>query len=45
MPAVLLDRGANAEKAGSEWSTPLEWARKRDHGEIAEPLTRAGATR
>ena len=35
---LLLDRGADPEKAAAEWATPLAWARKKGHREIERLL-------
>lgn len=35
---LLLERGANRNKAGAEWATPLVWARKKGHAEIEQEL-------
>jgi ankyrin repeat protein len=35
MVALLLERGADPIKSGASWSTPLAWARKKGHAEIA----------
>jgi ankyrin repeat protein len=43
MVAFLLERGADCDAAGAEWSTPLAWARKKNHPEVARALTAAGA--
>lgn len=40
---LLLSRGADPNRAGAAWATPLEWARKKGHADIAERLRRAGA--
>ena len=38
MVDVLIARGADPHKAGAPWATPLEWARKKGHSEIARLL-------
>ena len=38
MVDLLLSRGADPQKAGAPWATPLEWARKKGHSEIARLL-------
>jgi ankyrin repeat protein len=38
----LLERGADPELAGASWATPLAWARKRGHDDIAAMLRAAG---
>ena len=43
MVAWLLERGADANRAGAQWSTPLAWARKKGHGDIERALVAAGA--
>ena len=39
----LLEHGADPNLAGAAWATPLAWAQKRGHGEIAVVLRRRGA--
>jgi uncharacterized protein len=41
--ALLLERGADDNKAGAAWATPLAWARGKGHAEIAADLRQAGA--
>ena len=43
MVSWLLERGADVNKAGTPWASPLAWARKRGHEAIAEKLTAARA--
>jgi ankyrin repeat protein len=43
MVTLLLERGADVNKAGAPWATPLAWARKKGHAEIIEILKRHGA--
>ena len=43
MAALLLERGADPNRSGASWSTPLAWARKKGHAEIEADLMRAGA--
>ncbi|MBI4418743.1 MAG: ankyrin repeat domain-containing protein [Ignavibacteriales bacterium] len=43
--ALLLERGADATKAGGPWATPLAWARKRGHASIEAILLRQGGVR
>ena len=43
MVAWLLERGADVNRAGAKWSTPLAWARKKGHGDIERALVAAGA--
>ena len=40
MVALLLERGADPNKAGAAWSTPLAWAQKKGHGAIAADFER-----
>jgi ankyrin repeat protein len=42
--AFLLDRGADPDLAAAPWATPVSWARKKGHDEIAAALRSAGAT-
>jgi uncharacterized protein len=44
MVACLLERGADPNRAGAAWSTPLAWAQKKGHGAVAADLRAAGAT-
>ena len=39
--ALLLERGADPNKAGAPWATPMAWARKRGHAEIESDLCQA----
>ena len=43
MVAFLLERGANVNKAGAPWATPLAWARKKGHSDIEADLRQEGA--
>jgi ankyrin repeat protein len=44
MVEFLLSRGAPTSLPGDEpWATPLAWAERRGHGEIAEILRKHGA--
>lgn len=45
MVNYLLKQGADVNKAGAPWSTPLAWAKKRGFTEIEEILINAGAIR
>jgi uncharacterized protein len=38
MVKLLLENGANPNKSGDSWSTPLAWARKKNHAEIERVL-------
>ena len=40
---LLLERGADPNKAGAEWATPLAWAKRKGRAEIASDLRRAVA--
>jgi ankyrin repeat protein len=42
---LLLEKGADKDKAGRFGETPLEGARRCHHDDIVEMLQRAGATR
>ena len=42
MVAFLLARGADPNRSGAAWSTPLAWALKKGHTEVAEDLRKAG---
>ena len=44
MVALLLERGADPNRSGAPWATPLAWARKKGHSGIEADLLRAGAT-
>ena len=35
---LLLDCGADPNKSGAPWSTPLAWARKKNHDEVERIL-------
>ncbi len=39
----LIEKGADVNKAGAPWATPLSWARKRGHEAIVQKLIKAGA--
>jgi uncharacterized protein len=43
MAALLLERGADPNRAGAPWSTPLAWAQKKGHDDLASDLSAAGA--
>lgn len=43
MVAVLLERGADPNRSGAPWATPLAWARNKRHAEIESDLLKAGA--
>ena len=43
MVDYLLKKGADANKSGALWSTPLAWAIKKEHREIENVLRQAGA--
>ena len=40
---LLLDHGADPNVAGAPWATPLAWAEKKGHGDIARDLRAGGA--
>ena len=40
---LLLERGADAHLAGAEWATPLAWAEKKGHQQVAADLRAMGA--
>jgi hypothetical protein len=44
MVIYLLNQGAEINKSGANWSTPLSWAQKKGHKEIEAILLKAGAT-
>ncbi|MBL0938488.1 MAG: ankyrin repeat domain-containing protein [Gemmatimonadaceae bacterium] len=41
MVRVLLERGADRDKAGKPWSTPLAWARRKGHADIESTIRQA----
>jgi uncharacterized protein len=43
MVSYLIAQGADLNKAGAAWATPLAWARKKGHSVIEELLLEAGA--
>jgi uncharacterized protein len=43
MVTFLIERGADPNKAGAQWATPLAWARKKGHKKIEKDLKRSGA--
>ena len=45
MTAFLLERGADPNRTGSTWSSPLAWAQRKGHKSIAQDLLAAGAVR
>jgi ankyrin repeat protein len=44
MVKFLLEQGADPNKSGAAWATPLAWAIKKGHSKIAGLLKQAGAT-
>jgi ankyrin repeat protein len=40
---LLIEHGADVNKASAAWAMPLAWARKKGHAEIATDLQQAGA--
>lgn len=43
MVDYLMKQGADPNKSGAAWSTPLAWAKKREHTDIEKILRDAGA--
>jgi len=43
MVDFLIKQGADPNKSGASWSTPLAWAQKKGHREIEITLRKAGA--
>jgi len=43
MVNYLLGKGADINKAGASWATPLAWAKKKGHAEIEKILIKSGA--
>lgn len=43
MVKLLLESGADPNKSGAPWSTPLAWARQKNHSEIERILHEASA--
>jgi uncharacterized protein len=43
MVKLLLDSGANPNRSGAPWSTPLAWAQKKNNVEVEKILHEAGA--
>ena len=43
MVNYLLTKGADPNKAGAPWATPLEWAKKKKHTDIEKILRKSGA--
>jgi len=43
MVNYLISKGADINKAGASWATPLAWAKKKRHNEIEKILVDAGA--
>jgi ankyrin repeat protein len=43
MVTYLLNQGADANKSGAAWSTPLSWAKKKGYKNIEDILIKAGA--
>jgi len=44
MVILLLKKNADSNLAGEPWASPLAWAKRRGHSEIAEALQQYGAT-
>ncbi|HKO79799.1 MAG TPA: ankyrin repeat domain-containing protein [Chitinophagaceae bacterium] len=43
MVEFLLKNGADPNKSGAPWSTPLTWAMKKNHSQVIDILKQAGA--
>jgi ankyrin repeat protein len=43
MARLLLDRGADPNRSGASWATPLAWARKKGYSTMARELEQRGA--
>jgi ankyrin repeat protein len=43
MVEYLLAKGADPNKSGAPWATPLSWATKKGHSEIENILLNSGA--
>lgn len=43
MVAALLERGADPNRSGAPWATPIAWSRKKGHAGIEADLRKAGA--
>jgi len=43
MVNYLVAKGADINKAGASWATPLSWAKKKGHPEIEKNLRKSGA--
>ena len=43
MVKLLLESGADPNKSGATWSTPLAWSRKKNHQDVERILREAGA--
>jgi ankyrin repeat protein len=43
MVKYLLEQGADPDRSGASWATPLAWAKKKGHVEIQAILKKAGA--
>jgi ankyrin repeat protein len=43
MVTLLLERGADPNKSGAPWATPLAWARKKGHAAVEADLESASA--
>src|SRR5262249_5857129 len=43
MVAFLLERGADPNRSGAPWATPVAWARKKGHTDIEADLLKSGA--
>ena len=43
MVEFLLKQGADPNKSGASWATPLSWAKKKGHNDVENILKKAGA--
>lgn len=41
---LLLEKGADPNRSGAPWSTPLAWAQRRGHTDVADLLKQHGAS-
>jgi ankyrin repeat protein len=40
---LLIERGADVNRAGADWARPIAWARRKSHTEMVELLRANGA--
>jgi len=43
MTRLFLDRGADPNRSGAPWATPLAWAERKGHSEVVGELLAHGA--